>query len=114
MVLELAWFVTLTILGVLCFVLFVFFEGEDEKDMNDMGWFFGGIGALVLALVISSNSTVTRLFNWCLRVLPEQGTEIHQATAVVLTGAACLAFVVGPALAGWRVRWWRESKKTEG
>lgn len=107
MELDIAWFVVLTILGAACAARSAFLMAEPASarpaggmDNGAGAWMIGSLFSLAMALVSSNNSTIAPLYNWLLRVLPNQGTDIHHATTVVLTGVACLVFVMVSSAAG--------------
>lgn len=94
--LELTWFSILVLCGLACAVRAAA-RGRDPEShfFDEMGFALASFSLLGLSLAASSDHTVLPVYEWLRDVLPEHGAPINQLTAIVLTGAACVAFAFG-------------------
>ncbi len=101
--LEWAWFVVLTIVGVGLSVFSVARSRENpEQYLGGMEYVLASVSALLLSLNISSEVTVAPLFRWFCEALPQHATDINQFSAALLTCMVSLGYILCvPLLAVW-------------
>lgn len=91
------WSGALIALGVACSIKAHSAHMANDSDTRfaSAEWQLGAHSALLIALYLAADATVLPAYRWLVANLPEPATQLNDFTAIVLTGAGCLAFVGG-------------------
>lgn len=100
--LEITWALGCVVIGILCWIKSENLDNDPLENDDGSGviqWAISGTFAHVAAVGLSAKWIVIPLYVWFVDVVPDPASSLNAATAGLLTGIVCFAYVMAGGLA---------------